>query len=121
MAPLTPPTPDEIARRFPGLAAHLDASDMTALADQLSLRLFRNGDELLSQGSPFPTLYLLWEGAFALQFGEEKDAADLGSLPPNAIVGEVSFFDGGAVTATVRLMSRSGYALALEAPTFDAF
>jgi CRP-like cAMP-binding protein len=120
MPPQLPPTAENIAERFPALAAHLDLEGLSALAEALDLVFVHAGDELLSQGSPVPVLHLLWEGAWALQLGDEKDAAELGALPRNTIVGEVAFFDGGPVTATIRALSRVSYALALRADAFDA-
>lgn len=116
---LAPVNADTIAARFPALAGRLEHDDLIALAEAVELRRFAAGDQLLTQGSPFPTLFFLWDGRFALGFGEEESAADLGVLPPNAIVGEVSFFDGGPVTATVVAITRSAFALALTPDAFD--
>lgn len=110
---------ETLAARFPALAGKLDRDDLVAVAEAVEVRRFGAGDQLLTQGSPFPMLCFCWDGRFALAFGEEESAADLGVLPPDAIVGEVSFFDGGPVTATVVAITRSAFALTLTPEAFD--
>ena len=116
-----PPSAEHLGARFPALAKNLPPDELELFAHVLTPVRLLSGEELLSQGSPQPRLFFLWDGVFALQFGDEQSAAQLGVLPPNSAVGEVSFFDGGPVTATVRVMSRVGMALGMDEETFEAF
>ena len=115
------PTAEHLGARFPALAAHLVPDELELFAHVLTPVRLLAGEELLQQGARHPQLFFLWDGAFALQYGDEQSAAELGSLPPNSAVGEVSFFDGGPVAATVRVVSRVGVALGIDEETFEAF
>jgi CRP-like cAMP-binding protein len=113
------PTARLLAEHFPGVAAHLDAEGLEAISWELELIHARGGDEIHRQGSLHPTLLFLLDGSFALRLGDELTADQLGYLPPHSIVGEVSFFDGGPVTATIMVCSPRASALALELDRFE--
>lgn len=113
-----PPTPAAIAELFPPLRAHLDDAGMEALAGALRLVRVPPGEEILIRGSPHPRLYLLWDGYFTVSLGDDLPIASLGSLGPGTIVGEVSFVDGGPVSATVSARSR-GSVLELTTEALD--
>jgi CRP-like cAMP-binding protein len=109
----------EIGRCFPPLGTHLGPDGLVALAGAVKIQRMHAGDELLSQGSPVPTLCLTWDGHFGLRLGDEKSAVELGALPERSMIGEVAFFDGGPVTASVMAMSRVSVALVLTQAAFE--
>lgn len=113
------PTARLLADNFPAVAARLDEEGLEALAAELALEYARGGDEIHRQGSIHPTLLFLLDGTFALRLGDEQTADQLGYLPAPTIVGEVSFFDGGPVTATIMVCSTRASLLALSPEAFE--
>ena len=113
------PTARLLAEGFPALASQLDEGELEALAWELQVEHARRNDEVHRQGSTHPSLLFLLEGSFALRLGDEQTADQLGYLPEPTIVGEVSFFDGGPVTATILVCSRTALVLALEMEGFE--
>ena len=113
------PTTRLLAKHFPGVAKHLDAEALEALAWELHLIHARNNDEVARQGSTHPALLFLLDGTFALRLGDEATADQLGYLPPHSIVGEVSFFDGGPATVSVLVCSARASALTLDLEGFE--
>ena len=110
---------DALMRLFPPLRDDLEDEEREALAEAVEVVRPRGGEDLCIQGSRERALYFLVEGTFALKLGDEQSAADLGFLPAGALVGEVSFFDGGPATASVVQVSPRGTALMLGAEAFE--
>ena len=112
-------TATEFRARFPGVAARLDDAAIGALLEACFVVRTPSGELLVDQGWPAPALYFLWQGRFGLRLGAEGRIEELGLLPPHAIVGEVSFFDGEPASAGILAISRQATALVLPLASFE--
>lgn len=87
--------------RFGDLAAGLSDDDLDALIGALKVRALVQGDELIRQGEPARAAWLIHDGILGVTVGLGRRTVSLGRVGEGNMVGEVSFVDGGAATATL--------------------
>src|SRR5262245_20242540 len=95
------PDAKEFLQKFPALGVYLHGPEVAALLGALVERVAPAGEVLLSEGKSSDTIYLVWDGQLAVTIGEAPDAMEVGRPGAGAVVGEVSFLDGGAASATL--------------------
>lgn len=92
-----------------GVQPALLPQHLALLAEVVERRSLPEGKVILRKGQPSDRLYLLVDGAFEVL--EEDEATGqvipLRLLEPGSVVGEISFLDGRAATATVRTAAPS--------------
>jgi CRP-like cAMP-binding protein len=93
-----------IAQRIGFLAAlpEEDAQALLASADRLTVSI---DQEVLRQGQHNDSLYIVAEGLLHVRRQSQGHEVLLGRLEPGSVFGEVSLFDPGPTTATVRAVS----------------
>jgi CRP/FNR family transcriptional regulator, cyclic AMP receptor protein len=101
----------DFRQRFPDLAAGLPDDDLDALIGSLRVRALVQGDRLVEQGSPAEGAWLVFDGTLGVTVGLGRRTVSLGRVTQGAMVGEVSFVDGGPATAT---LTAQGPVTALE-------
>lgn len=75
------------------------------------------GDELVSEGGPGSSVYVVESGRFVVRTGAGAGATDIGYVRAGDVVGERAAITGGARSATV-VATTPGRALRLEAAAF---
>jgi CRP-like cAMP-binding protein len=99
------PAPRDFARRFPAVAELLTDTELAALASSLTRRSIAAGDLLVTEGRASDAVFFLWDGSLAVRLSSDGDAREIGRCEPGAVVGEISFLDGGPATATLAASS----------------
>ncbi|BEP11705.1 hypothetical protein acdb102_00160 [Acidothermaceae bacterium B102] len=94
-----------------------DGRDLLGLSDDLDVVSVAAGDELISQGSPVPALYVLVEGSMVI----ERDGEAFATVDhPGALFGEMSVVMGQNATASVRAGAASTVRIAPDPQEFLA-
>lgn len=75
--------------------------DWLALLGQARSRQLANGEVLMRTGQAHGSLYLLAAGGLQVRAGTPGAFGNLHRERPGAVLGEISFFDGGPRSATV--------------------
>jgi CRP/FNR family transcriptional regulator, cyclic AMP receptor protein len=114
-----PPSMKELAARFPAIASHAAGADLSPLLAALVEQPVAAGEVVLAEDEPSDRLYFLWEGEMSVGARSDGAVLDLGRLSPGALFGEVSFVDGGPVSAQVRAVGPS-IVLRLDRAAMDA-
>jgi CRP/FNR family transcriptional regulator, cyclic AMP receptor protein len=92
-------------------------TDLLALSADLELVSVEAGDELISQGTTSPPIYVLVEGSVVV----ERDGTAFANVDhPGALFGEMSTVMGTPATATVRASAASTLRLATDPQAFLA-
>jgi len=103
-----------------GLLARLSAAEIEALTQCARRRAVRRDAEIVRQGDHNESLFFVQEGVFhALRRVRSRDII-LGRFEPGAFFGEVSLFDPGPTTGTVRAIT-DGALLEIRRPQLDEF
>lgn len=95
------PTAKEFEKRFADLGSYLEPEEIEVLLTQLTPRQFPIGEVVLNEGDNADTAYLVWDGSLVVTVGSGAEASEVGRCGPGALLGEISFIDGGPATATV--------------------
>lgn len=93
---------EDFRARFPVLATHASAQELTALLDALTLQQVPAGEVLIRDGEPADTLYFLWDGRMVAFIESANVSIELGHIEPGETIGEVAVLDPGPATATVK-------------------
>lgn len=101
--------------------ARLSPADQEALAAVMTRRTARAEETIFWIGDPGETLYVVDEGTVVISVPDERGAhVVLATLGPGGVFGEISLFDGGPRTATVRALTLVSL-LALSRDAFHGF
>lgn len=100
-------------RNIPYLVAGLDDADMIWLLSAGRLRMAFPGQKLIEAGKPVEQIYFLIEGELAVVGPDGGVVATLGA---GDVIGEMSFVEQRAPSATVRVEGKSAL-LAVPRPT----
>jgi CRP/FNR family cyclic AMP-dependent transcriptional regulator len=103
-----------------GLLRELSDADLHVLAGCSKRVPFRSDDEILQQGQHNASLFLVEEGLLHVQRQAKRHNVLLGRLEPGSFFGEISLFDPGPTTATVRALT-DGELLELHRDHFEEF
>jgi CRP-like cAMP-binding protein len=106
-------------RRFP-LLRDLNSDDLDELTRCTRTVPFRKDDEVLAQGQRNGALYLVLDGLLHVRRRIKTRDVLLGRLEPGAFFGEISLFDPGPTTASVRALSE-GELLEIGRPALARF
>lgn len=102
------------------LLPHWSVDDwMTLLASAREQRL-GSGDVLMRAGQPQQSLYLVASGGLEVRAGTRGTLGAITRERPGAVIGEISFFDGGPRSATV-WATESSRLLELDVAAMQAF
>ncbi len=109
----------DLLRSVPFLST-VHADDLKALATHAEVLPFRAGDEILPQGKPNQSLYIVAEGTLHASRMQRGRRLMLGRLNPGSVFGELSAFDPGPTTGGVRAVT-DGSVLRIQRSALDAF
>jgi CRP-like cAMP-binding protein len=94
--------PDRAVLRRAEVFAELTDADVDALAPFLAVRTLRPGEVLFQQGDAGATMVILAAGALAARVCADGGAeAELGTMAPGEVVGEMAFIDPAPRSASV--------------------
>jgi CRP/FNR family cyclic AMP-dependent transcriptional regulator len=90
------------------IAAGMDSAHLSVLSDLAKYRTFQDGQVVMDDNDDSHSLFVLLEGRASVEgtFHQEISIAEAGS-----VLGELSFLDGKARSATVRSIGVSRYAV----------
>lgn len=112
-------SPSQLSAQFPTFTRSLDDGELAALSSALAPRELARGEALLVEGQPSSSLYLVTRGQCTVRVAAANEPMLVATVGPGAIVGEVSFIDGGKTSATLRALEPT-FVLALHREAFDA-
>lgn len=95
-------------------------ADWSALLQQARPQPLASGEVLMRAGQSEASLYLLASGGLEVRAGSIGAFGTITRQRPGAVIGEISFFDGGPRSATVWATEPSRL-LALDAAAVQAF
>ena len=101
--------------RFAWLSPTIDSRGAALLNRALARRALAPGDVLLREGEPAGAVYLVADGELAVAIDVDGKALTVGTIGAGGLLGEVSFFDGEPVTATITAAKPSIVLVADEA------
>ena len=90
------------AQRFTTLARALPDPETDQLLDAVVTEDVADGEMLVAEGATSDALFLLWDGELEVLIDEGGTTSHVATLRSGSIVGEVSLFDPGAATASIR-------------------
>ena len=90
------------AQRFAALARALPGPETDQVLDAVVTEDVADGEVLVTEGAPSDALFLLWDGELEVLIDEGNTTAHVATLRAGSVVGEVSLFDPGAATASIR-------------------
>ncbi|MGE0704389.1 MAG: DUF1003 domain-containing protein [Vicinamibacterales bacterium] len=103
------------------LFARLDSIEQSALASHMTRRAAHAEEVIFWMGDPGETLYVIDTGRVVITAPDEQGShVVLESLGPGGVFGEISLFDGGPRTATVRALTDCSL-LELSRDSFHTF
>lgn len=94
-------TGQELAEHFPSIAGSLKGEDLETLRAAFDARDLVSGEELLLEGEPSASLYLLWSGMLRVRVTAMAGSVEVATIAPGNLVAELSFIDGGPSSATI--------------------
>jgi CRP-like cAMP-binding protein len=103
-----------------GLLQDFSDDDVTALLGCAGHRAFKKDEEVLKQGQRNASLFLVQEGLLHVRRRLKDREILLGRLEPGNFFGEITLFNPGPTTASVRGVS-NGDLLILRRDQFDDF
>lgn len=103
-----------------GLLQDFSDEDVTALLNCAGHRAFKKDEEVLQQGQRNASLFLVQEGLLHVRRRLKDREILLGRLEPGNFFGEITLFNPGLTTASVRGVS-DGDLLILRRDQFDDF
>jgi CRP-like cAMP-binding protein len=103
-----------------GLLHELAEPDLRVLAECSDRVPFRTDQEILRQGQHNGSLFLVEDGLLHVLREATGHSILLGRLEPGSFFGEISLFDPGPTTATVRAVT-DGELIELRRQHFDEF
>lgn len=102
------------------LLPHWSLADWGALLQHARAQSLASGEVLMRSGQSESSLYLLASGGLEVRAGSIGAFGTITRERPGAVIGEISFFDGGPRSATVWATEPSRL-LALDAAAVQAF
>jgi CRP-like cAMP-binding protein len=90
-----------------GLLSTLSDEDLWSFFECGIRKVLKKNEEVLQVGQRNGSLYVVMEGALRILRKIENNEVSLGHLEPGSFFGEISLFDPGPATATVRAAGRS--------------
>lgn len=111
---------DSILPKRVGILATLSDADRDAFVGRADRIVFHKDQEVLPQGHHSASLFIVQEGLLHVCRRSKGHDVLLGRLEPGSVFGEVSLFDPGPTTASVRALS-DGVLLAIGRAHLDAF
>jgi CRP-like cAMP-binding protein len=96
---------EDFSSCFPDIAGNTDEGELDALLNALALRRLPAGENLLNDGDLTSSLYLVWTGTLVAYLEDEHVSVELGKINPGQSVGEISLFQPGPATATVKALT----------------
>jgi CRP/FNR family transcriptional regulator, cyclic AMP receptor protein len=103
-----------------GLLQDFSDEDVTALLSCAGHRNFKKDEDVLEQGQRSASLFLVQDGLLHVRRRVKNREILLGRLEPGNFFGEITLFNPGPTTATVRGVS-NGDLLILRRDQFDDF
>jgi CRP-like cAMP-binding protein len=97
----------EFRERFPLLAGDLSDEESAAFVALLEEREVAERELVLREGVPSAAIFLVREGELSVSLSLGGPTLETGRFGAGAILGEVSFIDGGPATATVAAATRT--------------
>jgi CRP-like cAMP-binding protein len=98
----------------------LDRDDVRVLAGVGSIRLAREGDDLMREGEPGSSMALLVDGQVRiLKAGSDGDLRELAVVGAGTLLGEMALLESAPRTATVRAATPVRY-LEIERAAFES-
>jgi len=91
-----------------GLLRELSDADLEVLAECSNRVRFTTDQEILGQGHHNASLFLVEDGLLHVRRAAKGHNVLLGRLEPGSFFGEITLFDPGPTTATVRAVSDGG-------------
>jgi CRP-like cAMP-binding protein len=90
---------------FPHLVAGLSHAEIDALIAACRMRALSPGDVIVEEGQPSSSAFFVGDGHLGVTIDINGERVVVGRVNPGAMVGEVSFTDHGAATATLTAQS----------------
>lgn len=103
-----------------GCLAALTPEDMRAFLNCADRMVFRTDQEIVRQGQHNASLYIVQSGILHVRRHAKGHDVLLGRLEPGSFFGEISLFDPGPTTASVRAVA-DGVAMQIRREHFDHF
>jgi len=80
---------------------YLNANDWTLISAKSVRRTFKLGEEIIRQGSPSESIFIIRRGQASVELGGTPTRAILASLDVDDVCGDMAFLEKGRATASV--------------------
>ncbi len=95
-------TAQAFAKRFPALAAPLQADELEAFVRLLKVQELEASEALIAEGTETDSLFFLWDGELNVVMNTPEGERTVAQIRDNEMMGEISLMSPGPATATVR-------------------
>ncbi|HTR66448.1 MAG TPA: cyclic nucleotide-binding domain-containing protein [Terriglobales bacterium] len=87
--------------KTPNKLEYLTENDWVLLGTKATRLKFTLGQEIIREGAPGETIYIIRKGTASVELGGSRDRTPIALLSEDDICGDIAFLDGGRTTASV--------------------
>lgn len=119
----------EFSKRFTFITDYIAPDEVEFLMQHMEVKQVDKNEGIIKDGAPSAVLYFVWSGFLLSYIEENSKIIEIGVITPGQYIGEISFFDEGDATTSVKALesctlftlSRENFAkLELNYPTISS-
>ena len=92
----------DFTEHFPLVTKYIKPSEIDAFLQYVKVIKVDQGEVIIHDGEPSSTLYFVRDGTLFTYIEENGEIIEIGAIKPGEYTGEISFFDKGLATASVK-------------------
>lgn len=93
---------NEFNDQFSFVTTYIKKDELDAFLQFIKIVKVDNGDVIIHDGEPSSTLYFVKSGSLLTYIEENGEVIEIGKINPGEYTGEISFYDKGIATASVK-------------------
>lgn len=97
-------SPKEFSERFAFITNYIQPNEVESLLQHMQVSQVDTDDVIIDNGESSSVLYFVWSGSLLSYIEENGETIDIGKIKPGEYVGEISFFDEGPATTSVKAL-----------------
>lgn len=97
-------SPKEFNERFAFITNYISTNEIESFLEYVQVSQVDAGDIIIHDGEPSSTLYFVRSGSLLSYIEENGENIEIGKIKPGEYTGEISFFDEGLATASVKAL-----------------
>lgn len=99
-------SPNDFNKHFAFVTNYIQPNEIDSFLKYVNVRNIDAGEVIIHDGEPSSTLYLVNNGTLLSYIEEDGEIIELGKISPGEYTGEISFFDEGLATASVKALEK---------------